>query len=548
MKAKLLLPILSGLLCWFAWPPIPYTSPLLLVALVPMLFYADAALGARRPGRFLFWGTALGFAVWNTLSLSWIYYIATSVGVLSGISGVLVPIFFGTALMTLPFFLYHKIRKYYGQTLGYTSLIAFWIGAEYLHHTWDFAFPWLTLGNGFADFPQLVQWYEYTGVFGGSVWVILNNILVYSLIKTFREKRKLAFRIKLKRTVILVAWTGIPVAFSVQRFYTYQETPRPVGVVVVQPNVDPYNEKFASGTEQEQLGRLLHLSDSLGEPNTELFVWPESALGAVYPVDEAALPDHKVINTVQYFLKRYTNAQVLSGASSIRFYDSKKTLTARKCPDRDSCYYDFFNTAFQIENGEEVQVYHKNKLVAGVEQLPYQRYLGFLGNLMMDLGGASGTLGHDGTQPVFYTYSGLGIAPLICYESVFGAYAAKFVRQGAQLICVITNDGWWSNTAGYKQHAAYARLRAIETRRSIARSANTGISMLINQRGEVLQKTGWWRGAAIRGELNLNDIRTFYVKHGDYLAKIGVFLSALSFLGLLFASFTRRRKKAGVPS
>src|SRR5690606_39966211 len=125
-------------------------------------------------------------------------------------------------------------------------------------------------------------------------------------------------------------------------------------------------------------------------------------------------------------------------------------------------------TALQVENNGRVQLYHKNKLVPGVEQFPYQQYLGFLGSLMMDMGGTSGTLGHEDEQTVFYSQSGIGVVPAICYESVFGGFVADFVRHGAQLICIVTNDGWWGNTAGYKQQASYALLRAIEISRSIS--------------------------------------------------------------------------------
>ena len=116
---------------------------------------------------------------------------------------------------------------------------------------------------------------------------------------------------------------------------------------------------------------------------------------------------------------------------------------------------------------------------------------------------------------------GLKVAPVICWESVFGEYVTEYVKEkGANLIFIITNDGWWGETPGHRQHNSFARLRAIETRRSIARSANTGISSLINQRGDELQRIGWWERSAIRGSLNASDHLTFYVKHGDYLARL----------------------------
>ncbi|QEC51195.1 apolipoprotein N-acyltransferase [Anseongella ginsenosidimutans] len=573
-KNKLLLPVLSGVLCWLAWPP-THLAPLLLVALVPLFYFADEALRSRNPGRTVLTGALLGFAAWNTLSLYWIYFVASGVGAVVGLAVVLVPILFGTVLMTLPFFLYHKTRKYAGPNVGLAAFCAYWIAAEYLHHKWDFAFPWLSLGNGFANYPSLVQWYEYTGIFGGTLWVLLANILAYRLLTGFlalkRAKKDIPeetppgtaatdagvprlmasqqlslgrreFYLKrcLPFTIILL----FPMIFSLVIYFNYEEKGSPVNVVVVQPNLDPYGEKYNGVSEKEQLLRLVTLSDSLGQPNTEYFIWPETAIGTGQPLVENRLYDEYSIKVIQGFLEKYRNGNVITGASTVRIYDSPASPTARKFRDAEQ-YYDYYNTALQIENNGRVQVYHKNKLVPGVEQFPYRRYLGFLDKLMMDMGGTSGTLGHEDEQTVFYSQNGIGVVPAICYESVFGGFIADFVQKGAQLICIVTNDGWWGNTAGYKQHAAYARLRAIESRRSVARSANTGISMLINQRGDVMKQTSWWVPAAIGGELKLNADLTFYVKHGNYLARIATGIALLSLVGLLILSVARNAGKQG---
>ena len=119
----------------------------------------------------------------------------------------------------------------------------------------------------------------------------------------------------------------------------------------------------------------------------------------------------------------------------------------------------------------------------------------------------------------------------------------QYVRKGAQLIFIITNDGWWKNTPGYKQHLSFARLRAIETRRSIARSANTGISCFINQRGEISQATEWWVPASIKGNLNANSAITFYVKHGDYIARVAIFMSIVLLANLLVVKTINRKNQ-----
>ena len=133
--------------------------------------------------------------------------------------------------------------------------------------------------------------------------------------------------------------------------------------------------------------------------------------------------------------------------------------------------------------------------------MPFMKYLGFLKDIVFDIGGTSGNLGRQDEPSKFTAKDGVKIAPVICYESVFGEYVTQYVKKGAGLIFIITNDGWWRNTPGYKQHFSFARLRAIETRRSIARAANTGISCFINQRGDVVQPTSWWEKVVNSGEI-----------------------------------------------
>ena len=113
----------------------------------------------------------------------------------------------------------------------------------------------------------------------------------------------------------------------------------------------------------------------------------------------------------------------------------------------------------------------------------------------------------------------------------------NYVRNGAHFIGVITNDGWWRDTPGHKQHLHYAVLRAIENRRSIARSANTGISAFINQKGQILQPTNFWEQDVIRANLKANSTTTFYTQHGDYLGRTATWLSVLVFL----AAWVKRR-------
>lgn len=511
-----MLSLLSAVLFWLAWPAIGL-SPLLFVFLVPLFLIEEeiAKSNSLKSGLQVFKYCFVAFLIGNILTTWWIWNA-------SGV-GMVIAVLLNAFLMSWPFYFYHRAGKLWTNTIAFICFVSFWMAYEYFHLNWDLSWPWMNLGNGLANRPKWIQWYEFTGTFGGTLWILSGNILAFELTKQFRSKaskNKLILYVgKLMAIVIL------PVMLSLFIYDNYEEEVNPANVVVVQPNIDPYNEKFAEGTLDNQLGTLKRLSDSLAQVNTEFFVWSETAIpSGIY--EDKLLTDPS-IDYVRQFLSTYKNGNVVTGASTYRYYSDKATATARAFRTGGG-FYDAYNTALLLENSPKIQVYHKSKLVPGVEQMPYPALFSFLEPLALNLGGTMGSLGKQEERTVLYSQSGIGIAPVICYESIYGEYLTEYIRNGAQLIFIITNDGWWGNTPGYKQHATYASLRAIETRRSIARSANTGISCFVNQRGDIEQATNWWEPKAIKADLNLNSELTFYVKYGDWLAK-GASVFALLF-------------------
>ena len=280
------------------------------------------------------------------------------------------------------------------------------------------------------------------------------------------------------------------------------------------------------------MNKIIYLANSKADNETDFIVGPETIFESSLNWNEAKLHYNPQYLRLAELVKKYTNTEVVFGASTLIFYNSDKnaTVTARKYQNQ---YYDIFNSAIFIGKDLKNQIYHKSILVNGVEKIPFMKYLGFLRDLVFDLGGTSGSLSSQKEASVFISKDGTKVAPVICYESIFGEYITDFVKEGAELIFIITNDGWWRNTPGYKQHMSFARLRAIETRRCIARSANTGISCFIDQRGDVIQSTRWWVEAAIKAKINANNKLTFYIKNGDYIARISLFVSILLVLNLI---------------
>jgi len=540
MKSKqtYLLALLSAFLLWLAWPPMPFTTPLLLIGLVPLLIALDSISGnaEKKQGKKIFLTAGLTFLVWNTASIYWVYNaISAYNGPAVALPVSLIPYGLGALLMTFAFWLYYRLGKYVSKKIAYLGLIAFYIALEYLQQTWDLAFPWMTLGNGLAGMHQLAQWYDYTGIYGGSLWILVSNILAFEAYKKLKSQTGyLRFRTAGIWALVVI----IPISISLTKYFNAEQKGTPSNVVVVQPNIDPY-QKLENIPPAEQIKILTHLSDSIGQFNTEYFIWPETAIPNY--ADEDRIRSNNDFINLQSFLSKYKNGTLITGIESIKIYQDKKTITA-KFDNQKGLYFDNFNTAMQVENSANVQFYHKSKLVPGVEKMPFPKVFSFLDGVFAQLGGTVGGWGWQEKPSVLYAQSGIGAAPVVCYESLWGDWIGQQVKDGAQFIAIITNDGWWGNTSGKDQHMMYAKLRAIETHRDVARSANTGISCFINQRGDVTQSTKWWTRTALKANINLNDEITFYVKSGDLIAKI------LSLTAILLALIIPFRKWIRKPS
>lgn len=538
MKSKqtYLLALLSAFLLWLAWPPMPFTTPLLLIGLVPLFIAFDAIASdtAKKQGKRIFLTAGLTFLVWNAASIYWVYNaISAYNGWAIALPVSLIPYGLGALLMTFAFWLYYRLGKYVNKKIAYLGLIAFYIALEYLQQTWDLAFPWMTLGNGLAGMHQLAQWYDYTGIYGGSLWILASNILAFEAYKKLKSQTGyLRFRTAGVWALVVI----IPIGISLTKYFNAEQKGTPSNVVVVQPNIDPY-QKLENIPPAEQIRILTHLSDSIGQPNTEYFIWPETAIPNY--ADEDRIRSNNDFINLQSFLSKYKNGTLITGIESIKTYQDKKTITA-KFDNQSGIYFDNFNTAMQVENSANVQFYHKSKLVPGVEKMPFPKVFSFLDGVFAQLGGTVGGWGWQDKPSVLYAQSGIGVAPVVCYESLWGDWIGEQVKDGAQFIAIITNDGWWGNTSGKDQHEMYAKLRAIESHRDVARSANTGISCFINQRGDVTQRTKWWTRTALKANINLNDEITFYVKNGDIIAKIFSVLAVILALIIPYRKWVKK--------
>ncbi|PKP34715.1 MAG: apolipoprotein N-acyltransferase [Bacteroidetes bacterium HGW-Bacteroidetes-17] len=530
----LALSILSGIIIALGWPLNGFPV-LLFIGFVPLLYVEDYFTKHRadysRYNVLLY--SYLAFFVLNLLTNYWIWN--------STVAGGIGALFLNSFFMTVPFTAYHFSRRVlYKYHKGHFLLLFYWMAFEYFHLDWDLSYPWLNLGNGFANWHKWIQWYEYTGALGGTFWILLINILIYRFIANYLENKELKPKNYVQLASILLIII-VPIIISLNIYSNYTETENPIDVVVVQPNLDPYSEQYGLDP-NIVINRMLKIAGPKMDSAVDFMVFPESANQEL--IFEHNLEYYSTIRKLKNYLHDYPNTYMVVGASTFKIINGIDTLkqAARKLANGGGFYF-AFNTGIFLNASEDYQLYHKSKLTPGVEMMPSWRILRPLEKFAIDLGGTIGTLATDDLRKNFITKDSVKTATAICYESIYGEFVSQFVRNGAQVIFIITNDGWWGNTAGHRQHFAYAKIRAIENRRSIARSANTGISAFINQRGDVSQQTKYWEPAVIRQKINLNKELTFYVKNGDYLARISSLITAF-FILITISMALRNRKKS----
>lgn len=528
------LPVYSGLLLGLGFAGDFGLFPALFVGLVPM-FILYRKLKERSAGYgevFRYGFTA--FLLFNLLTTYWV----TNTGFGAGFFAMLA----NSLLMCLPWLAFYWTGRK-SPRIAFLAFGACWIAFEHLHYNWGLNWPWLTLGNGLANWPSLIQWYEVTGVLGGTAWILGCNYLAFKAFfapaaepQIFSEFRKL---------LPFLALLLIPVLGSLTRYYTYvapeNET---ISVAAIQPNFEPHYEKFAAGGEPAVIDTFVRLSKAaLAEGPADYLVFPETSFSNF---DESRPLLNGPMRVLQSELAGTGLSYLVTGYSGYHAFQADEPLSpAVRILDRGNgtkFRYEGLNAALQLKlDNQEVQQYRKGVFVPGAESFPFRKVLFFLEPIVASVGGSVAGLGTQ-EQRTPFTSPKAKIAPVICYESVFGEYFTDYIREGAQAIFVMTNDGWWDNSAGHKQHLYYSSLRAIETRRAVVRSANVGACAFIDQRGHIISRTNYDEAGYLRGEMLLNDAITPYVRFGDMVSRVAMLLAAMVLLSNLARSLRRPTK------
>jgi apolipoprotein N-acyltransferase len=379
---RIILALASGLMLSLPWLGFP--GWILFFAWIPLLAL-DGFLHAEKSGFrsviFPFYAF-IAFLAWNVMTTWWIVY-ATAVGAL-------LAILLNSLLMSLVIWIVHLLRRSSTGALGYVAWIVMWLAFEFFHFHWDIEWPWLTLGNGFANDVKFVQWYEYTGVLGGSLWILVVNIMLYRLFLRLLPGSGKGNILRYVIPVGLVVF--IPGVLSLISYYTYSEDGEQRRILIVQPNIDPYSEAFDAGAVNDKLVKFIRLAEKEIDAEIDYIIGPETVFEQDW--DEARLLMYPAFDRLRQIIAPFDRQSLIIGASTYRIYTSEDQIpaTARKSSD-GSYAYDRFNTAIFTDRYGEYQLYHKSILVSGVEKMPFRKYLRFLEKFIIDLGGTTGSLG-----------------------------------------------------------------------------------------------------------------------------------------------------------
>ncbi|MDL1914065.1 MAG: apolipoprotein N-acyltransferase [Bergeyella sp.] len=536
------LSLISALLLSVSWPTygVPFFVFIALVPLLLMEHEISQFSGIKKKGRVIFALSYLCFLVWNIVTTGWLYGARNPDGNHS-LEAVLFPVMVNSVLYSVVFQAYYVYKKTQGTYWGMVFFVAIWMAFEKFHLSWELSWPWLNLGNVFSEYPKMIQWYDTLGATGGSFWILVVNVLVFYTYRIWQVNRKKMTLIK--NSGYVLALITFPLFLSLYKYYTFRGRSAAGGevrVLLLQPDLDPYTEKYTKDS-------MTILRDLLGlargqNTKVDFYMAPETALPGSGSFLENNFDKSLLLDSIRSFLGEHAGAVFDLGISSHRMFTDKEKIpgTAYKTPDKK--WVTHYNSVIQIDHQNPVEVYHKGKLVPGVELFPYMKVLKpLLGDAMLNLGGSVISLGRDKERKIFKNLHNKGVvAPVICYESIYGEFVTEYVSMGANFLGILTNDSWWGRTQGHRQLLSYARLRAIENRREVARTANSGISAHINALGEIEESTLYGDRTSLFVKIKLYEGKTFYVRSGDLLSRICLFV--LGFL-VVFGIFRTWRFK-----
>ncbi len=486
-------------------------------ALVPLLFAID-----RNPLRRVF---AYSWLQGFTFFLEVLYSIPVALITYghASLAAALAKLLFLAAVEALPvaaaFTLGELIRRRFGVPRAITLPTA-WVAFELVRTYLPLGFPWALLGYAAYRDVTLIQFVEFTGIYGVSALIVLINVAVYRMLT-----RSEALTAKLVGAAPAFGVFGIALLFGAARIRQLHAAP-PVGslrVSLIQANI-PQSLKWVQSNVEPTFQVYAQEMLSASQQHPDLVIWPETAAPFVF-IARAEYADgpfqfHRAYHDRLVKLVRATHQALLFGAPALDFHNG---ISTRNRADLISA------------DGNIVGYYDKIMLVPFDEYVPMTRFFGrFIDKPVQSIGPITA-----GTRQTILPIKDAKLGVLICYESIFPSLARSYVRAGANVLVNLSNDAWFGTTSAPYQLLAMAAMRALENHTPMIRVANTGISAVIRPTGEIVAETQLSTRITETATVSWIGSRTFYTKHGDLFAEFCVAATTIGAL-LSFISRTQR--------
>jgi len=528
---ELLFGIISGILLGLSFPPIPLPF-LSFIALIPYFFLLEKKETLASINRY----TYITLFFFNLITLYWVGSWTKDADTFLKISGIALLIFNPLFYLIVPT-LYYISRKAFGKKTALYLFPFYWVTFEYLYSLTDLRFPWLTLGNSLPYFTKFIQVADIIGVYGLSLIILFINVFLYLTVKDF----KLTKKIKFVPLLVAVSFLLIPLIYGLIRINTLNNPVKKVKVGLIQPNINPW-DKWQAENSDGQLNILLNLSEKAADEGAKIIVWPESAL----PVYLLSGNNNSAVERIYKFVLS-KKVFLLTGMPDINRYLNKNEAPKDVKETKSGILYTSYNSILLFSPYTyNIQKYGKIKLVPFGEHVPFVEELPFLGDFIKwQVGISSWNVGKE--QVVFDLNENkefnIKAAGVICIESIYPDFVAGFVKKGADIIAVVTNDSWYGYSSGPFQHEEIAVLRAVENRRSVVRAANGGISCIIDPSGNILSSTKLFTRNYIVGEALISNEITFYTKHHLIFPLLASFISIITILFFIYYKILNKLKK-----
>lgn len=538
-KKNVLIAATSGILLGLSFPPYPFPF-LAFVGLLPLLFLLHTNDELTHRYKYIY----LTFFLYHGLTNWWISSWQSETDPYLMASGIAIwlahPFFFH-----IPFVFYYFIKKKFGKDTALWTFPFGWTAFEWLHSLGEASYPWLSLGYTQIFNQYWIQFVDITGVWGSTFLIVLANVILLKMVLNLREKNasfKSILKIEPKLSAALLAIILIPNIYGLIRVQSFQHSDlldekSSLKVAIIQPNINPWQKWESKGIDQVLLHQAIYDSLAASIGPLDLCIWSETAIPSV----SISVNQGHFYPFLDEWIER-NNVSLMTGFSEYYIYPDNSTAppTARKWILDSSQLWEPFNAALMLnpypDNQLNPQVYRKSRLTPFAERLPYADKISFAQSwFQWGVGISSWGIGREQyTLKVENKGKTAEIGSVICIESIYPDFVAGFVREGAQILSIITNDAWYDYTIGPEQHYQIAAMRAIETRRYIARCANTGVSGIISPSGKSILRANQYEQVGIAASIPLLSENSLYVQFGDVFA---ILVFAVALLFVLFGFF-----------